>query len=90
MRPESVTAPRPPTLKQREARAVKLQKERGLAWEKVMRARAALAQALDSFHDALGHETAAFGALCAARRGRLAEVAAPPAPETLTAVDEED
>jgi hypothetical protein len=88
--PAAVTAPRPPTLKQLEARAARAQAARIAAWEKVSKARMSLAQALDVFHDALGHETAAFRALCAAGQGRPAEVAAPPAPETLTAADEED
>jgi hypothetical protein len=87
---ETATPARPPTLKQLEARAAKARRERGLAWEKVMRARDALSAALGYLHDYLGHETAAFQALCAARQGRTPEPAAPPAPETLTGADEVD
>lgn len=91
MRPEpaAVTSSRPPSLKYLEARAAKARKARESAWDRVARARAGLSAALDSFSDALGHETAAFQALCAARQGKAPEPA-PPAPETLTSVDEED
>jgi hypothetical protein len=94
MRPAAATPARPPSLKQLEARASRAQAARQAAWEKVMKARAALyaglSAALDSFNDSLGHETAAFQVLCAARQGRAAETPAPPAPETLTSADEED
>jgi hypothetical protein len=91
MRPDSAAdAPaRPPTVRQLEARALRTQKTRRAAWLKVGKARAALCEALNDFEEDLGRENAAWAALCAARQGRAPEPA-PPAPETLTAVEEED
>jgi hypothetical protein len=84
------TPARPPTLKQLEARAAKAQAARQVAWEKVKKTQEAHAAALGCFAGAIGHEAAAFQALCAARGGRPAETPMPPAPETLAAADEED
>jgi hypothetical protein len=84
----AITA-RPPTLKQLEARAQKARDARAAAWGRVTKARAALCAALDGLHDAMGHESACFAVLSGARQGKAPDPA-PPAPETLTSVDEED
>jgi hypothetical protein len=83
------TPARPLTLDELRARAEGARNARDCAWERVVKARAALCAALDSFHDAMGHQTAAFLALGDALAGRTAEPA-PPAPETLTGADEVD
>jgi hypothetical protein len=86
---DTATPARPPSLRQLEARAQKAQKARRATWLKVGKARAALCEALNDFEEDLGQENAAWAELCAARQGKAPEPA-PPAPETLTSVDEED
>jgi hypothetical protein len=85
----ATTVARPPSLKNLEGRVRKAQAARHAAWEKVKKTQEAHAAALGCFGDCLGHETAAFQTLCAARQGRPPDPA-PPAPETLTGADEED
>jgi hypothetical protein len=77
------------TLDRLRARAEMARDARECAWERVVKARAALCAALDNFHDAMGHQTAAMLALGDALAGRPPDPA-PPAPETLTGADEED
>lgn len=86
---ETATPARPPTLKRLRDRAQRARDARDRAWERVVKARAVLCAALDGYHDSVGHQTAAMLALGDALAGRTPEPA-PPAPETLTATDEED
>jgi hypothetical protein len=86
---ETATPARPPSFRQLEARVARLTKTRVAASEKLRRAHAAFNDAFTAFEHAMDEETLARGSLSLALSGHAPEPA-PPAPETLTATDEED